>query len=170
MADRDFDEDEVWSVIGHKEKKDSALRGKKSRDASTTRRVAYSASRMIPKVGGSPNSPEGRIVQQSAPVNIPDWSKVYKKSLKSPWVADDDDDEDGSGASCYAHGFEDGFDNDDIEEGDEERLPPHEFIARKLARNHITPSSVYEGAGRTLKGRDLKKVRNAVLTSTGFLE
>ncbi|XP_031482323.1 uncharacterized protein LOC116252298 [Nymphaea colorata] len=170
MADGDFDEDEVWSVIGHKEKMEAALRGKKSRDASTTKRGAYSASRMIPKVGASASSPEGRIVRQSAPVNIPDWSNVYKKSLKPPWGVDDEDEEDGSGASCYAHGFEDGADNDDIEEGDDDRLPPHEFIARKLARNHITPSSVYEGAGRTLKGRDLKKVRNAVLTSTGFLE
>ncbi|KAH7544394.1 hypothetical protein JRO89_XS15G0159900 [Xanthoceras sorbifolium] len=29
---------------------------------------------------------------------------------------------------------------------------------------------IFEGVGRTLKGRDLSKVRNAVLTKTGFLE
>ncbi|KAI9108572.1 hypothetical protein K1719_020456 [Acacia pycnantha] len=63
-------------------------------------------------------------------------------------------------------------DEDEDEEGDEfdSKLPPHEFIARRLARSHISSFSVFEGVGRTLKGRDLSKVRNAVLTKTGFLE
>lgn len=57
-------------------------------------------------------------------------------------------------------------------EGDNEKemIPPHEWIARRLARSHISSSSVCEGAGRTLKGRDLSRVRNAVLAKTGFLE
>ncbi|KAE8646053.1 hypothetical protein Csa_016442 [Cucumis sativus] len=50
------------------------------------------------------------------------------------------------------------------------RVPPHELIAKRLARAQISSFSVFEGAGRTLKGRDLSKVRNAVLTKTGFLE
>ncbi|KAL8462525.1 hypothetical protein ACS0TY_033528 [Phlomoides rotata] len=45
-------------------------------------------------------------------------------------------------------------------------IPPHEWIARKSASSF----SVCEGAGRTLKGRDLSRVRNDVLTKTGFLE
>ncbi|KAI3810049.1 hypothetical protein L1987_19656 [Smallanthus sonchifolius] len=49
-------------------------------------------------------------------------------------------------------------------------MPPHEWIAQKLARNQISSFSVCEGAGRTLNGRDLSRVRNAVLTKTGFLE
>jgi hypothetical protein len=32
------------------------------------------------------------------------------------------------------------------------------------------PSSMLEGVGRTLKGRDLHRVRDAVLRQTGFLD
>jgi hypothetical protein len=32
------------------------------------------------------------------------------------------------------------------------------------------PSSMLEGVGRTLKGRDLRRVRDAVLRQTGFLD
>ncbi|CAD6270527.1 unnamed protein product [Miscanthus lutarioriparius] len=45
-------------------------------------------------------------------------------------------------------------------------VPPHEIVARRAAAH----SSVLEGAGRTLKGRDLRRVRNAVLHRTGFLD
>uniref|UniRef100_A0A0E0D557 Uncharacterized protein n=1 Tax=Oryza meridionalis TaxID=40149 RepID=A0A0E0D557_9ORYZ len=45
-------------------------------------------------------------------------------------------------------------------------VPPHEVVARRAAAH----SSVLEGAGRTLKGRDLRRVRNAVLRRTGFLD
>nr|BAJ98250.1 predicted protein [Hordeum vulgare subsp. vulgare] len=45
-------------------------------------------------------------------------------------------------------------------------VPPHEIVARRAASH----SSVLEGAGRTLKGRDLRRVRNAVLRRTAFLD
>ncbi|KAF8657917.1 hypothetical protein HU200_059727 [Digitaria exilis] len=48
----------------------------------------------------------------------------------------------------------------------ETMVPPHEIVARRAAAH----SSVLEGAGRTLKGRDLRRVRNAVLRRTGFLD
>lgn len=48
----------------------------------------------------------------------------------------------------------------------EAMVPPHEIVARRAAAH----SSVLEGAGRTLKGRDLHRVRNAVLRRTGFLD
>ncbi|KAF8717093.1 hypothetical protein HU200_026206 [Digitaria exilis] len=58
-----------------------------------------------------------------------------------------------------------------LEEDDEEMLPPHEMVARARARESpMTTFSVLEGAGRTLKGRDLRQVRNAVLRKTGFLD
>nr|CAD1836755.1 unnamed protein product [Ananas comosus var. bracteatus] len=56
-------------------------------------------------------------------------------------------------------------------QGEAEMLPPHEIVAR--AWGDGTPmmtSSVLEGVGRTLKGRDLRRVRNAVLRQTGFLD
>ncbi|KAJ1299134.1 hypothetical protein BS78_01G508400 [Paspalum vaginatum] len=57
--------------------------------------------------------------------------------------------------------------DEEEEEGEqEEMVPPHVVAARRHARS----SSVLEGAGRTLKGRDLRRVRNAVLRRTGFLD
>jgi hypothetical protein len=50
--------------------------------------------------------------------------------------------------------------------GDEEPkgwVPPHVYLARRQAR-----ASVVEGAGRTLKGRDMSRVRDAVWSRTGF--
>lgn len=57
------------------------------------------------------------------------------------------------------------------EDGDGgEVLPPHEIVARSLARSQTAACSVLEGAGRTLKGRDLDQVRNTVWGQTGFLD
>ncbi|KAG9448133.1 hypothetical protein H6P81_014261 [Aristolochia fimbriata] len=50
----------------------------------------------------------------------------------------------------------------------EEMVPPHLVIARRVARK--TTFSVCTGTGRTLKGRDLSRLRNSVLRMTGFLE
>lgn len=91
---------------------------------------------------------------QSAPVNVPDWSKILgvgMDSLKdnSPnlfFSAAADEDEDGS-----------------------DMLPPHEYLAREQARSQMTTTCVFEGVGRTLKGRDMSRVRNAVWRQTGFL-
>ncbi|KAI3705874.1 hypothetical protein L1987_76123 [Smallanthus sonchifolius] len=44
-------------------------------------------------------------------------------------------------------------------------IPPHEIVAR----SYVT-FSVFEGAGRTPKGRDLCRVRNAVFQKTGRLK
>ncbi|CAH9082290.1 unnamed protein product [Cuscuta europaea] len=80
--------------------------------------------------------------KSTSPMKIPDWSsKIYQEG----------NEEDG-------------------EEEDEGMVPPHEYIARRLARTQIASFSMCEGIGRTLKGRDLSKVRNAILTKTGFLE
>ncbi|KAF1875986.1 hypothetical protein Lal_00006617 [Lupinus albus] len=77
----------------------------------------------------------------SAPVNVPDWSKILRvESVES------------------LHGMEDGN-----EEDESVMVPPHEYLARKKAAN-----SVFEGVGRTLKGRDLSRVRDAVWSQTGF--
>lgn len=61
-------------------------------------------------------------------------------------------------------------DNQDIEYEDEmEWIPPHEYLAREHAHSHKSAAtSVFEGVGRTLKGRDMSRVRNAVWSQTGF--
>ncbi|XP_074558164.1 protein S40-6-like [Curcuma longa] len=54
-------------------------------------------------------------------------------------------------------------------EGEEEGggwVPPHEYLAREKGRSGST--SVLEGVGRTLKGRDVIRVRDAVWSRTGF--
>ncbi|OEL27183.1 hypothetical protein BAE44_0011801 [Dichanthelium oligosanthes] len=48
-------------------------------------------------------------------------------------------------------------------------VPPHVLAARRCADERRVASSVCVGQGRTLKGRDLRAVRNAVLHMTGFL-
>ncbi|KAF5473890.1 hypothetical protein F2P56_005841 [Juglans regia] len=59
----------------------------------------------------------------------------------------------------------------DVGDGDEaEMLPPHEIVARGSGVSPKTTFSVLEGVGRTLKGRDLRQVRNAIWRKTGFLD
>jgi hypothetical protein len=61
----------------------------------------------------------------------------------------------------------------DDDDGAEEAaiVPPHVLAARRCAEDQrrVVASSVCVGHGRTLKGRDLRTVRNAVLHMTGFL-
>ncbi|KAI3522978.1 hypothetical protein L1887_01030 [Cichorium endivia] len=85
------------------------------------------------------------ITGKSLPVNVPDWSKI----LRDPYTISDglhvNDDDDGGGHY-------------------EEWLPPHEYLARIRSASF----SVHEGVGRALKGRDLSRLRNAILKQTGF--
>lgn len=172
LRDGDFEEEDVWDVLKDRtDSSTSSMIGKSNKEPFVSRNTP-TAARMIPRatssISSSNNSShEAKIVQQSAPVNIPDWSEVYGKGSKnsssknsSSWLEDDNDDD---------NNHEVGNDGDEEEDYDY-KLPPHEFISRRLARSQISSFSVFEGVGRTLKGRDLSKVRNAVLTKTGFLE
>ncbi|CAH8355423.1 unnamed protein product [Eruca vesicaria subsp. sativa] len=55
------------------------------------------------------------------------------------------------------------------EEGGRKMIPPHLIVGRRMERGQMA-FSVCTGNGRTLKGRDLRRVRNSVLRLTGFLE
>lgn len=115
------------------------------------------APKMIPKsISSRTNETQMASNRSSAPVEIPDWSKIYGKM--------------GSSAGDFSGGNTDDRDEEDIGGEEDGMVPPHEWIAQKLARSRISSFSVCEGVGRTLKGRDLSKVRNAILTKTGFLE
>ncbi|QCD78303.1 uncharacterized protein LOC114188714 [Vigna unguiculata] len=188
LRDGDFEEEEVWAVF--KERPDynniSGVHKPKEKGSSplAVPRTLPSAARMIPRTSSgnssASSSHEAKVLQQSAPLNIPDWSQIYRnKPNNTPnsvskfggygdFYHSGEGDDDGEGIGNYGGGY-----SDDEEEEDDEydtKLPPHEFIARRLARSQISSFSVFEGVGRTLKGRDLSKVRNAVLTKTGFLE
>ncbi|KAG5582574.1 hypothetical protein H5410_053201 [Solanum commersonii] len=88
----------------------------------------------------SPPPPPSPSPARSLPINIPDWSKILGDKKK----------------------------NDDIR--DKEKvdgdtwIPPHEYLAKKRGASF----SVHEGVGRTLKGRDLSRVRDAIWKQTGF--
>ncbi|GAV64677.1 Senescence_reg domain-containing protein [Cephalotus follicularis] len=84
----------------------------------------------------------------SLPMNIPDWSKILREDYQSK---DDDENFD-----------DDNYDGDDDDQ--DGRVPPHEYLARRRGASF----SVHEGIGRTLKGRDLRRVRNAVWEKVGF--
>ncbi|GLT94737.1 hypothetical protein SLE2022_124640 [Rubroshorea leprosula] len=88
-----------------------------------------------------------KLQQQSAPVNVPLLSMAVARERNKKFLEVDNDDD-----------------------RDEEMLPPHEMVARGSGMSPKTTFSVLEGAGRTLKGRDLRQVRNAVWRKTGFLD
>ncbi|XP_010276118.1 PREDICTED: uncharacterized protein LOC104610944 [Nelumbo nucifera] len=176
IRNEEFDEEDVWAVM--KERTDIGLRVIKSKHPSSVSSPAPrrfpTASRMIPRAANNPTY-EAKVHQQSAPVNIPDWSKIYRKSSKgaSGSFRDGSSSLRGSHKGAFLNDdgeSDDAAHDDEDDDDDDDMIPPHEWIARKLARSQISSFSVCEGAGRTLKGRDLSKVRNAVLTRTGFLE
>ncbi|CAH2047955.1 unnamed protein product [Thlaspi arvense] len=94
-----------------------------------------------------------RKLASSAPVNVPDWSKIYRVN---------------SVESIHE------LDNDSEDEEESEMMPPHEYLAKSQARRSRktggggSGASVFEGVGRTLKGRELRRVRDAIWSQTGF--
>ncbi|KAK7282034.1 hypothetical protein RIF29_10516 [Crotalaria pallida] len=60
-------------------------------------------------------------------------------------------------------------DEDDDEDREGMVVPPHMMVERRISSEKMA-HSVCTGNGRTLKGRDMSQVRNAVLRMTGFLE
>lgn len=168
----EFEEEDIWGLDSrdHRFKSQSQdtqngskVFNKKPREnggvsGATTPRRLPAASRMIPR--SALQEEAMNIVPtfrpQSAPISIPDWSQIYSRrggGRRNSLIEEEDEEE------------------DDEEEGEEDGIvPPHELVARQMARSQMTPFSMCEGAGRTLKGRDLSRVRNAILTRTGFLE
>ncbi|XP_022139627.1 uncharacterized protein LOC111010482 [Momordica charantia] len=163
----DFEEEDVWDVLKEKSTTTNSKSSDDSKfftDSSIVASVSAanhfpSAYGMIPRPNGSGNF---QIAPRSAPRSIPQW--FTPNGNKNPRKSVPEHDDDGGG------GDDDGDSEDEDEEGFDCRVPPHELIAKRLARAQISSFSVFEGVGRTLKGRDLSKVRNAVLTKTGFLE
>ncbi|XP_010535607.1 PREDICTED: uncharacterized protein LOC104810859 [Tarenaya hassleriana] len=111
------------------------------------RRKLSTSGRIGKKPSARPASAAGAA--SSLPVNVPDWSKILREEYR--------DNRRGSGD------YDDGDGNDWSDAGGG-RVPPHEF----LARTRMASFSVHEGVGRTLKGRDLSRVRNAIFEKIGF--
>ena len=168
----EFQEEDVWAVFNQSRDFYSKPGASSESSPTITPRKLPSAAKMIPRSANSNTTQEPKLVQQSAPVKVPDWSKIYgKNSKKAPCHDDDDDDDDEDDDGVGV--MKGSWDSDEEGDGDESdgniMMPPHEWVARKHARSQVNSFSVCEGAGRTLKGRDLSRVRNAVLSRTGFL-
>ncbi|CAN0881247.1 hypothetical protein LINGRAHAP2_LOCUS14131 [Linum grandiflorum] len=137
----EFDESDIlWSGCC-----DSASKYRTSSKAAANRRSPATRFRSAGTVSTS----------ASLPVNIPDWSKIYKEDCYgergrraemslSELAEDSDYDEEWSGGGGG--------------DWEEERVPPHEYLARRRGAS----LSVNETAGRTLK------VRNAIWKKVGF--
>ncbi|KAF3321803.1 Senescence regulator [Carex littledalei] len=117
------------------------------RKATIASATSASTARMIPAPKPKVKD-EYAMPHQSAPLNIP--VGLPRKPRSGIWF-----DEAGGG--------------DDYTDMSE-MLPPHEIVARRMGNTPLTASSCLEGVGRTLKGRDLRRVRNAVWRQTGFLD
>lgn len=141
----EFEEEDGWSVLKERETPGPEMKMSKSTNNIFSASSSSSA-RYIPKG----NEVSG-AKQSSAPMNVPDWSKIYGNNTRSSHLH-----------SRAIH--------DDADDEEDSMVPPHELVAKRLARTQISSFSMCEGIGRTLKGRDLSKTRNAVLTKTGFLE
>ncbi|KAF8077167.1 hypothetical protein N665_1058s0004 [Sinapis alba] len=142
----EFQEEDVWSVLREAKTSGHEIKVPKSHFSSST---SFTSSPW--------NIHRSKEVswekQSSAPMNVPDWSKVYGNARS----------QERSSHNLHSH-------DEDDDDDDGCMVPPHEWVARKLAKTQISSFSMCEGVGRTLKGRDLSKMRNAVLTKTGFLE
>ncbi|KAJ4725104.1 Senescence regulator [Melia azedarach] len=184
FRDGDFEEADVWAVLKQRKDSNCSRVGQSINETGSplsVQRNLPSATRMIPRTSSSNISSSSNnystdeskgVKQQSAPVKIPDWSNISNKKSKTKALKydyhDDSDDDENRGFVDDAE--EDSYDDDDDDDAYDCKVPPHEFIAQRLAKSQISSFSVFEGVGRKLKGRDLSKVRNAVLTKTGFLE
>jgi len=168
LRDEDFEEEEIWDVVKERPNYISEVHKPKEKKELSSLPIPRTSSG-----SSSANfSHESMAFQQSAPVKIPDWSKIYgnnkqNKSTKKVSRYNEYGYYEGDDEVVY-HGGEDEENDDDDEYST--KLPPHEIISRRLARSQISSFSVFEGVGRTLKGRDLSKMRNSVLIKTGFLE
>jgi len=143
----DFREEDVWSMVEDRDHNVNFSPGDWDSRAPSRRHNHGGLSQAFENPVSNVATTSSRIVHHqyrnvatSAPVNVPDWSKILRvESVESLHDMDDDN--------------------------ESEMVPPHEYLARgrKMAAN-----SVFEGVGRTLKGRDLRRVRDAVWNQTGF--
>ncbi|XP_010452194.1 PREDICTED: uncharacterized protein LOC104734339 [Camelina sativa] len=140
----EFDESDIHNLGDHQLQ--NSFDAKRSISISRLRRKPT-------KTGDSVNSGNRNITKTgSLPVNIPDWSKILKSEYRGHAIPDDDSDDD------------EDEDDDDVQEGGRRIIPPHEYLARRRGSSF----TVHEGIGGTAKGRDLRRLRNAIWEKIGF--
>ncbi|RCV34572.1 hypothetical protein SETIT_7G170000v2 [Setaria italica] len=142
----EFDESDVWGSFGP-----GAAGGGMVDSSPGGGELAAARARPIPASRAARKKPADGA-PGSLPMNIPDWQKIlgveYRDHHAGEWELDGEDD------GGYGR----------VGSGGSEMVPPHELAWRSRAAS----LSVHEGIGRTLKGRDLSRVRDAVWKRTGF--
>ncbi|CAN8274249.1 unnamed protein product [Cochlearia groenlandica] len=128
----EFQEEDVWSVLREKETSGPEMKMSNiSNLFSSSSSSSSSNARYIPKG----NEVTGEK-QSSAPMNVPNWSKIYGKKTTTR-------------NHTHSRATRGNDDDDEEEEEDSMVLPPHELIARRLARTQISSFSMCEGIRRT---------------------
>lgn len=128
MRNEEFDED-VWGVAKERDYSSPKIRVSKEFSGSSSGwRLPATTPTKIPRANSItllPSSePNANVVQgSSAPVDIPDWSKIYGKNGKKGSRDGSNKGECGDGDHYY-----DGYGDDEDE--DDMKIPPHEWIAR----------------------------------------
>ncbi|KAI3461280.1 hypothetical protein Pfo_017943 [Paulownia fortunei] len=130
-------------VFNHKASTSASL----TSSSSTSPATSTSSRMMIPKRPPPPPVDRMRLQHQSAPVNVPVMPAALMRRARD---------------------LEDVVSEEEEEEENGVILPPHEVVAAR--HSPMLACSVLEGAGRTLKGRDLRQVRNAIWRKTGFID
>ena len=156
MADQEqeFQEEEMWGVVLKQKERKQGFTARKMKSFSSS--SCLSAAWQSPmhtaqeKMVSKAKNVTSEALQQkpSAPLKIPGCYNMQDSNNGDDYVAENEEDDD----------------------DEETMVPPHEYMAKKMARTRSASHSMCEGIGRTLKGRDLCKLRNAILTQTGFLE
>ncbi|XP_078149944.1 protein S40-5-like [Carex rostrata] len=134
----DLDEADVWSVT------------EPDHQPITSRRaggLSLTFDHSTPSINQAHRQPMGRrhvegSAASSLPVNVPDWNRPQAVRR-----------------ICNYEEIEREWKEDDVD-----WVPPHEWAQARGG----TTASVFQGVGRTLKGRDLSRVRDAVWSQTGF--
>ncbi|KAL7154098.1 hypothetical protein ABFS83_04G212000 [Erythranthe nasuta] len=130
-------------VFNHKASASASL----SSSLSISPATSTSSRIMIPRPP-PPQADRSHLRNQSAPVNIPAMPAALRRRARDfVDVVSEGEEEDGDSGVI---------------------LPPHEVVAAR--HSPMLACSVMEGAGRTLKGRDLRQVRNAIWRKTGFID
>ncbi|KAL0302031.1 UNVERIFIED_CONTAM: hypothetical protein Sradi_6479900 [Sesamum radiatum] len=147
--DEEFQEEDVWGSSVSRDSDSRPVKSSSFKEPFLIPKRLQTAARMIPKSHKhNPNSQEPKIVHHSAPLNIPDWSKIYGTTSKTTSKND---------GGFLGSGWESDEDGKEADGEDGNVIPPHEWISR----NRTSSFSVCEGVGRTLKGRDLSRVMQA---------
>ncbi|KAM7265811.1 hypothetical protein ACFE04_003494 [Oxalis oulophora] len=146
----EFDEADMFNPSSNGSK--SVMVNKKTNYNSCLSKLINSSSSFNKKI--NINDHGNRTASSSLPVNVPDWSKILKKEDHHIKVTSD----------AIDQGFDDDDDDDDVDDDQNKWVPPHEYLAQRRGASF----SVHEGRGRTLKGSDLSRVRNAIFEKMGF--